>query len=214
MAPLPHRVLWLSLGWVAYGGLHSLLAAPVVKRAVTARWPGLGPAYRLLYNLVATVALLPLVGCIWADPGPWVWRWMGGPAWVANGLAALAGGLLLLGSGTYDLREFSGLRAWEEQRTDPGDQEPFRLSALHRHVRHPWYSLSLVILWTRDMSSSLLVSALWITGYVLVGSRLEEARLVTRFGARYRDYQARVPALLPRPWRRLSAAEAQRLEEA
>ena len=83
---------------------------------------------------------------------------------------------------------------------------------LHRHVRHPWYALSLVLLWTRDMSTALLVSALAITAYFVVGSWLEERKLLARFGPAYGQYMARVPGLVPRPWRRLSREEARQLE--
>ena len=34
------------------------------------------------------------------------------------------------------------------------------LSPLHRWVRHPWYFLGLLILWTQEMNAALLVTAL------------------------------------------------------
>jgi protein-S-isoprenylcysteine O-methyltransferase Ste14 len=201
----------LSLAWIVYGALHSVLAAQGIKRQVAAHLPRLMPAYRLLYNLFAGVALLPILWLLWCDPGPWLWRWHGGPAWVLNGLALLATGLLLAGPGLYDLSEFLGLRQLRERREVPEDQEPFRISTLHRYVRHPWYALSLVLIWTRDMSAAMLVSALWITAYFILGSRLEERKLLLRFGDVYRDYMTRVPGLLPRPWKILSRDDARRL---
>jgi hypothetical protein len=45
----------------------------------------------------------------------------------------------------------------------------------------------------------------------VVGSRLEERKLVERFGERYRTYRQRVPGLLPLPWRMLGREEARRL---
>ncbi len=206
------HLAWLALAWAAYGGLHSLLAAAGFKGCVAARLPRWVPAYRLLYNLVAVLALLPILGLMARQPGPWLWRWQGPLAWLMDGLGLLAAGLLIFGPGTYDLGEFLGLTQLRERRPGLGDLEPLRISALHRYVRHPWYALSLVLLWTRDMSAARLVSALAITAYFVIGSWLEERKLLARFGAAYGQYMAKVPGLVPRPWRQLSREEARQLE--
>jgi protein-S-isoprenylcysteine O-methyltransferase Ste14 len=204
-------LLALSLAWLLYGALHSVLAAPGFKRRVAAGLPRLMPAYRLLYNLFAGVTLLPILWLLGREASPWLWRWHGVWAWGMNGLALLAAVLLLAGPGLYDLAEFLGLRQLREGRDTPEDREPFRISTLHRYVRHPWYALSLVLIWTRDMNAPLLVSALWITAYFLIGSRLEETKLLARFGAGYEEYRRRVPGFLPRPGRVLSPEEARKL---
>jgi protein-S-isoprenylcysteine O-methyltransferase Ste14 len=204
----------LALGWIAYFALHSLLASLAVKRAVAARWPRLVPAYRLAYNAIALALAAPLVVWTLTHPGPVLWGWSGGWAWVANGLALLA----LIGVAwtlrDYDGSEFLGLRQWRDREARVEDQERLHLSTLHRFVRHPWYSLGLVLLWTRDMDAARLVAALLATGYILVGLRLEERKLLEYHGARYRAYRARVPALIPSPWRWLDAAAAARLRDA
>ncbi|WP_243316686.1 methyltransferase family protein [Geothrix paludis] len=206
------NLMLLSLAWVAYAALHSSLASLGLKRAVAAHLPRLVSAYRLAYNLIACLALLPILWLLVYRPGAWVWRWTGVGAWVMNGLALVAVGILVAWPAGYDLGEFLGWRQLRMRRGMAEDLEPFRISALHRFVRHPWYSLSLVILWTRDMNAARLVSAGWITIYFIVGSWLEERKLLARFGGAYRDYMDRVPGLLPRPWRILSRAEARRLE--
>ena len=82
---------------------------------------------------------------------------------------------------------------------------------LHRHVRHPWYSLGLLILWTRDMDEARLTSALCITLYLWLGSLLEEEKLLAFHGEAYARYRARVPGLIPWPGRSLDADEARAL---
>jgi hypothetical protein len=91
------------------------------------------------------------------------------------------------------------------------DQERFYISPLHRFVRHPWYSLGLVLVWTRDMNGPLLLSASAITLYFIVGSRLEERKLLVYHGEAYRRYRARVPGLIPLPWRYLNRQAARAL---
>lgn len=207
----PLALLWLALGWLAYASLHSLLAALAVKGWVTRRWPAFAPWYRLAYNLVATLLVLPLMWASFAIPGDWLWRWTGIGAWIANGLALAALAAFWVSTGAYDMAEFLGLRPLREKRADAAEHDAFRISPLHRHVRHPWYCLGLVLIWTRDMNAPMLVSAAAITLYLIIGARLEERKLEAHYGAAYRAYRQRVPGLLPLPWKRLSAAEAEAL---
>jgi len=202
------RLLLLAATWAGYFALHSLLAGRGLKAEVARRWPRLARRYRLAYNVTALVTLVPVLALMAHTPGPWLWRWEGAWGWLADGLAlgALAG--FAWSARYYDLGEFAGLdRAGAE---GPGG---LRISPLHRHVRHPWYSLGLVLIWTRDMDAAWLVSALVITAYLVVGSRLEERRLVAEFGEAYRAYKRRVPGLVPLPGRALSRAEAWSLEQ-
>ncbi|MFN2309631.1 MAG: isoprenylcysteine carboxylmethyltransferase family protein [Gammaproteobacteria bacterium] len=195
-------MLLLALVWIAYFAVHSLLAAVSVKDWVTRHWPGPSRYYRLAYNLSSTVLLIPLLIATELASTDWLWRWQGPWAWVSHGVTLLAIVGFLWSSRAYDMQAFMGL-------TPGNPQAParFGLSPLHRFVRHPWYFLGLVWLWTRDMDAARLVAALVITGYLWLGSRLEEIKLEQELGTLYRDYQARVPGLLPRPWRFLSRRE-------
>jgi len=205
------EMVWLAAYWVGYFVLHSLLASLGLKQAVARYRPGLMPAYRLSFNVIAIALAIPPLWYIHAHPGPLYWEWQGTWWWLAQGagLSALIGFLTTLRG--YDLREFVGLRQWRAADTRPEDQESFHLSALHRFVRHPWYFLALVIVWTRDLSAGWLVTATMITLYFIVGSRLEERKLIRYHGRTYVEYRARVPGLLPLPGRYLSVGEAKRL---
>lgn len=207
-----HRILliYLSLAWLVYFAVHSLLASHASKDWVARHWPRLQPGYRLGYNLLALVLLGVPLWLFLQYPGPQLWNWSGGWAWLANGLALLALLGFILSSRAYDNLDFLGLRQWRECRTSPSR---FRLSFWHRFVRHPWYSFGLVILWTRDMNAAGLVSALWLTAYLVAGSHLEERKLVRELGKAYERYRTRVPGLVPRPWRYLSREQARQLME-
>jgi protein-S-isoprenylcysteine O-methyltransferase Ste14 len=204
---LPYLLL-LSLAWLLYFGIHSLLAGPACKDWVAWRWPRLRPGYRLGYNLLALGLLVAPVGLFLLYEGPLLWRWSGTWAWLANGLALLALLGFVLSSRAYDSLDFLGLRQWRAGQVSPTH---FQLSFWHRFVRHPWYSFGLVLIWTRDMNAAGLVSALWISLYLVVGSRLEERKLVDELGEVYARYRSQVPGLIPRPWRYLSREQARRL---
>jgi protein-S-isoprenylcysteine O-methyltransferase Ste14 len=198
----------LILGWLGYFALHSCLAGMKTKQRLARTFPRAARYYRLGYNLLAAALLLPLLGWIYARPGPDVWVWAGWQAWLANGLALAA----LIGFATtstgYDLADFLGLRQARGEAPPTADSEGLKISTWHRHVRHPWYFLALVLIWTRDMSTAFLISAVLMTLYFWVGSRLEEAKLIAYYGDAYRRYRERVPGLVPLPWRRLSREEA------
>ena len=166
-----HNIIWLALSWVGYFALHSALASLAVKRWVAAAWPHLMPYYRLMYNSLATLLILPILWLTFHNPGPQLWHWQGAAAWLANGLAlaALIGFWLSLKS--YDTQEFLGLRQMHLNTRKVEDQEHFQLSPFHRYVRHPWYFFGLVLLWTRDMNVAMLLSGVFITLYLVIGDR-------------------------------------------
>jgi protein-S-isoprenylcysteine O-methyltransferase Ste14 len=204
----------LVLAWAGYFALHSLLAARRIKAAVVSRWPHRAGSYRMAYNLLAVALLIPLLALTVALDGPMVLVWQGPSWWLAQALALAAVAGFLVSLRGYDMGHFLGLRQHRTGAiTDGGVEpwEPLRLSGFHRFVRHPWYCFGLVILWTRDLHLAGLVSAAAVTAYLVVGSRLEERKLVATYGAAYRAYRRRVPGLLPLPGRHLSPAEAAEL---
>jgi protein-S-isoprenylcysteine O-methyltransferase Ste14 len=85
---------------------------------------------------------------------------------------------------------------------------PITVTGPYRWVRHPLYLFMILIIWscpdlTRDR---LLFNLLW-TFWIVIGSYLEESDLIVEFGDAYREYQKKVPMLVPllkwpqREWR-------------
>ena len=206
------QLLILAQAWIAYFVLHSVLASLTLKRWVARTRPRWMPAYRLFFNTVAVVLVVPILWWTFAIRGEPLWTWQGPWWWLANGLALCALLGVLWSMRYYDSGEFLGTRQWRKGEDRVEDQERLHISPLHRYVRHPWYFLSLVLIWTRDMDPAFLLSAVCITAYFVIGSRLEEQKLLVYHGDAYRRYLAKVPGLVPLPWRHLSAAEAAELE--
>ena len=206
-------IVLLAICWIGYFALHSALASLTVKRRVAAAWPQLVPYYRLAYNILASLLILPILWLTYHDPGPMLWRWQGAAAWLANGLALAAIFGFLLSLKSYDMQEFLGLRQLHLNLRKVEDQERFHLSPFHRYVRHPWYFFGLVLLWTRDMNATTLLSGAFITLYLIIGSRLEEKKLLVYHSDTYRRYMASVPGLVPLPWKTLTVEEAKALSK-
>lgn len=205
------QILLLILSWLVYFSLHSLLASIWVKQYVASRWPRAMPGYRLVFNVLAVLLLAVPLGLTLSGSGPWIWRWSGLSAGVAVVLSAAAVVGFLWSLKFYDGSEFLGLRQFRERNTSVDDQEQFQLSPLHRWVRHPWYFFALVIIWTRDMNLEMLITAILMTVYFVIGSRLEERKLLRYHGEIYRHYRRRVPGLIPLPWKYLRDSDVNNL---
>lgn len=198
-------LLTIAFAWAVYGALHSWLADAGVKQYISVRWPAFRPAYRLIFNTLAILLLIPPLWLTWRYPGAPLWHVPGWLAWPAAGIS-VAG--YLWSMRWYDGMDFVGLRQWRSRKSATHWQDRLILSPLHRFVRHPWYSLGLLFIWTRDLNAGWLVACMAISAYLVMGSRLEEIKLIEDFGESYRRYRDRVPSLVPLPWRYLSQAEA------
>jgi len=194
------ELVLIALAWGLYGGVHSLLAAPACKNWLVRRLPAWSHAYRLFFNASALLLLLPPLALTLNATGDPIWHC---PAWLSWPLTLMALAGFFWSLRWYDSREFMGTNQWRRRDHSIHDAGPLVISPLHRWVRHPWYSLGLVLLWSRDMNAAWLTSSAIITLYLLIGYRLEEQKLLDMYGETYRDYQRRVPALLPNPWKHL-----------
>lgn len=190
--------------WVAYFALHSILASLWMKGKVASKWPGIMPGYRLTYNMIAVVLLLPAAWLLWGHEWPVLWTFEGFWRIVAWSLKALAVLCFAFSLKYYDMSQFLGTKP-EEAGTG------FAISPFHRFVRHPWYFLALVIIWTSSMNSGQFATDVMVTLYFIIGSRHEERMLIESLGDQYLEYRKRVPGLIPIPWKYLKAGEARTL---
>ncbi len=181
---------------------HSGMARPAFKRWLTRFIPA--AAERSTYVLMSTVALAllmigwsPLGGVIWQATDPVV-------ANLLVGLYLASWGLLLYVTFLINHFDLFGLRqSWYALKDKPMPALTFVTPTLYRLVRHPLYVAWLGIMWfTPTMTISHFIFALGGTTYILIGIKLEERDLVNMH-PEYADYMEKVPALVPRPGKRL-----------
>lgn len=138
-------------------------------------------------------AQFALIGLCLLPVGPSLWR-MPIVGLVVLVVAAIVGGLALRDMGD-DVRVHPV----------PGADIDLHTSGVYSVVRHPMYSGVLLAALGVTLSSGRVLSLLSVVGLVIVlatKSRLEDRLLAQRFGAPFTEYAARVPALVPAPWRR------------
>jgi protein-S-isoprenylcysteine O-methyltransferase Ste14 len=180
---------------LGYGALHSLLASRTVKTAARDRFgPAADRLYRLVFNGLAVISLMPVLAVLAAHLGPvaYVVPW----PWAAVLLAAqiAAAGFLAVGFLHSDPGYFLGLRQLGNR--DAGQRLVTR--GAHRVVRHPLYSAALLALWCLPVQTAgTLGFAAGATLYILIGSELEERKLIGIFGEDYVRYRAKVARLIP-----------------
>lgn len=207
------NLLILSFAWLAFYALHSLLASIWIKDVVKGRFPTFVPYYRLAYNLISALLIIPVLWFMYSINAPPLIVWEGPLRFISIGLGIIALAGFFWSSRYYDMSEFIGFRQISAKDQSAEEGEIFTLSPLHRVVRHPWYFLSLVILWTRDMNLPFLLTVIAATIYFIIGSRLEEKKLLFYYGKKYERYMALVPGLVPLPWRYLSKKEADKIKD-
>ena len=195
--------LLLALAWAAYGGVHSVMISETATGFLKRRLGDAFRFYRLFFNVVAMVLLVPVVSYSMSlRRGP-VIRWDG--PWLAVRYALVVVGVLLFVAGGrhYRLRQFIGIS--QVQGTPAGGLATgggIDSSGVLGVIRHPWYTGLVLLLWARDLDVSGLVASGVLTAYVLVGTLLEERKLVREFGDAYRGYQRRVSMFVPIKWLR------------
>jgi protein-S-isoprenylcysteine O-methyltransferase Ste14 len=75
---------------------------------------------------------------------------------------------------------------------------PLMMRGAYRWIRHPLYFFALVMIWSfPDLTADRIVFNVSWTVWIVVGTYLEERDLAREFGDAYRDYQRRVPMLVP-----------------
>ena len=189
---------WLILlAVLSYGLLHTLLASTKAKQFAH-RWFGskADQWYRLAYNFIAVVTLLPILVLpvllidkeLYRIPFPWVILTMI--------LQLLAVSAIIVGVKQTGMTSFVGLH----QLLLPEDTSPPKMvtGGLYRYVRHPLYTAGLVIIWLMPiMTCNLLALNIGLTGYILVGAVFEERKLLAEFGEEYAAYRQHTPMLVP-----------------
>lgn len=189
----------LAVLWIGWCFIHSAMITPAVTRRLD-RILGDGTRfYRVLYNIAALLTLVPVAWYERSLESPVVWAWDGGFVFVQAALLAVALTLFITGARHYDLRRFLGIRQLGGDAAGKGLTASGRIdtSGVLGVTRHPWYAAMIAFLWTSDMNAARLVTNIVLTAYLIVGAIIEEKKLVAEYGGEYREYQKRVPMLLP-----------------
>jgi protein-S-isoprenylcysteine O-methyltransferase Ste14 len=192
----------LALIWLMWCFLHSALISLTVSGYLKHRLGDRFRYYRLIYNGLALVTLIPVflyAHSVQTEP---LFSWEG--YWRIGQALLLAASLFLFlaGGRYYDGLAFLGLRQLRNRSACVGMTETCGLNTrgILGVVRHPWYVGGMMIIWVGDLDVSALVTNLILTGYFIVGTLLEERKLSIEFPEAYKEYRQRVSMFFPYQW--------------
>lgn len=184
--------IYLTLYWTAYYALHSYLASDRVKQYAFSRL-GNENSWRIIYTVISTVGILFLffkMATIIEDP-----------LWPENTLikfvsfVCITYGLIIikLSFKNQSVRVFL-------TKEDRFTKSTLKTSGIYAKVRHPLYSGTILIflglfLFIPKISTAIALAITLL--YLAVGIRLEEKKLILKFGDKYVSYKKEVPALIP-----------------
>jgi protein-S-isoprenylcysteine O-methyltransferase Ste14 len=193
------KYLILSLLVIAWCILHSAMISVSVTEYFKKH---LGPRfrfYRLFFNLVAILTLIPVTLFAHSIRTQVIFSWNGYMRIGQVLLLVVAVLLFFLGGRHYDVGQVLGIKQIKEGTakkaiTDTGQLDTSGVLGI---IRHPWYLATMLLIWARQMDTSVIFVNVILTFYLMVGTFLEEKKLIREFGEKYLTYQKSVSMLIP-----------------
>lgn len=188
-------MLLLAFAWLLYGAIHSFMASNFFKNFAVKISGKYFRFYRLIYNILAVVLLVPVLGIQFSTEKEVLWQVSIYQPIIGKFISVWGAILLATALQGYDLREFSGLDFNKNQ-----EKNEFKNDGLLKYMRHPIYFGILLLVWgmfIADASTRSLTGAVAVTIYLFIGIYFEEKKLIEVFGEKYKRYQQDVPMLIP-----------------
>lgn len=185
----------LVLFWTIYYVLHSVFAATSVKQYFKRLLGKYFRYYRLSYSIFATIALLLLL---------WFQYSYSVHLLFDSFLIKIISFFFLVVPGLYimyiSIKKYFFLLSGIRSIYLPTPPTELKVEGIHRFVRHPLYSGTILFVWGLFFIFPLvnnLIAVVLLTAYVLIGIVFEEKKLVNEFGDQYKKYMKEVPGLIP-----------------
>lgn len=186
--------------WIGYCALHSYLISIGFTNLMTRLLKDYYAFYRFFYILVSLILLIPLINFT-AQSDTRIIITYEYPLSIVRYIL-ISGALLMFFWAfffNYDSLSFFGIRQMlnfgKIKKINPS--EGIRRNGLLGIIRHPMYFALILYLWCQTFRVMDIVINMVLTIYVIIGTRLEEKKLILEFGDAYIKYQQEVPMLIP-----------------
>jgi methanethiol S-methyltransferase len=191
--------LFVALLWMLWCTFHSALITKTVTDYAKRKWGDQYRFYRLFFNIISLVTFAPLLYYSVFHRGPLIFHWEG-PLLIIKYLLLLAGlSLFAAGARHYSMSQFFGIHQIRTGHLDHtlSAYDTFDTTGVLGVIRHPWYTGGIMVIWSSDIYMSNLLNNTIVSVYFVIGTLLEERKLLQEFGDKYREYQKNVSMLIP-----------------
>ncbi len=189
----------LAALWGGFCVLHSLLISVSVIKFMRDHLKGGYRFYRLFYNLLSGVTLAPVLFYSDTLRGEYFFRWGGYFEILRVAMIIAAAVLLIFAAKEYDWLRFAGIRDIIDERS--GSTPPaaaLKERGILGMVRHPLYTSVFLFIWAGNLNVTVFIINVILSIYLVIGTLLEERKLVLEFGSAYVEYKKSVPMFVPR----------------
>lgn len=196
------RYFILAVIWILFCVLHSALISVTFTNFIKRKIGDKYRFYRISYNIFSIATFIPVFIYSKAISEQPFFIWSGYLLPVKYALLFLGVLCFVLGARRYSFAQFSGFAQIKEGKGNSLINRTGKLSSrgILGVVRHPFYAGIFPLIWSSDLDITGLIINIILSIYVLIGTLLEERKLILEFGDEYRAYQQRVSMLFPAKW--------------
>lgn len=194
------KYLIIAFLWAGYCWFHSYLISIRFTKLMTRLLKKYYAFYRLFYILISLILLIPLINFTSHSDNEVIIIY--GTTFNFVRYVLIWGSLLMFFWAfffNYDSLSFFGIRQilnfGKIKETNPSEE--IKKNGLLGIMRHPMYLALIIFLWCQTFRVTDIVVNTVLTIYVLIGTWLEEKKLVLEFGETYVKYKHEVPMLIP-----------------
>ncbi len=192
------KYLLIAFLWAAYCSLHSFLISIRFTKLMTRLLKTYYAFYRLFYVVLSLILLVPLINfTAHADHKILITY----PLLLNIIRYILISGSLIMFAWSfffnYDSLSFFGIRQILNFGKKNNSSKEIKKNGFLGIIRHPMYFALIIYLWCQTFRVADLVVNTLLTIYIIIGTLLEERKLVLEFGDSYIKYQHEVPMLIP-----------------
>jgi methanethiol S-methyltransferase len=194
------KYLLIAALWSGYCALHSYLISIRFTNQMNRLLKDYYAFYRVFYVFISLVLLIPLIN--YTDQLDTIRIITYGPVLKIVRHVLTYGSLVMFFWAfffNYDSLSFFGIRQILNRRKIKNSNQTMEIkkNGLLGLMRHPMYLALIIYLWCQTYRMSDIVVNSLLTIYVIIGTLLEEKKLVLEFGDTYVQYQREVPMLIP-----------------